>query len=68
MLSEPRNLYPTTWWTQFRILAWRALLAYTRNPADVAGRMMMAQGVAIMDGVVIMSGGNHGDTQSGLPR
>eukprot|EP00884_Botryococcus_braunii_P000584 jgi/Botrbrau1/10526/Bobra.7_1s0007.1 len=57
---EDYNKYPTRWLRQCQILTWRALLAYTRNPADVAGRMMMAQGVAIMDGVVIMSGGNIG--------
>lgn len=32
--------YPTSWMNQFITLLWRSLMNVTRNPADVAGRML----------------------------
>eukprot|EP00877_Chromochloris_zofingiensis_P013185 jgi/Chrzof1/811/Cz01g29200.t1 len=40
------------WFTQFRILLWRELLSVTRNPADVAGRMLVFTEIAIFTGLI----------------
>lgn len=41
-----------SWATQFRVLLWRQYLAITRNPADVAGRMLIFAWVALFCGLV----------------
>lgn len=43
--------YPTGWWRQARVLAWRELLKLTRNPADVAGRTLTFTWVALLVGL-----------------
>lgn len=44
--------YPTSWLTQFFTLTWRSLLNVTRNPADVAGRMLTFTYVGAFIGAV----------------
>ncbi|KAF8067234.1 ctr9 [Scenedesmus sp. PABB004] len=41
-----------TWFSQFRILLWRELLAVTRNPADVAGRCLIFCWLAVFVGLI----------------
>ncbi|GBF87651.1 ABC transporter G family [Raphidocelis subcapitata] len=51
------------WLTQFRVLMWRELLAVTRNPADVAGRMLIFAWIAVLTGLIYY---NLGDTLEDL--
>ncbi|BDA40680.1 ABC transporter G family member 22 [Coccomyxa sp. Obi] len=44
--------YPTGVWNQYCVLQQRALQAYTRNPANVAGRTLMAIFIALVGGLV----------------
>jgi hypothetical protein len=40
------------WWAQFRVLLGRELLVTMRNPADVAGRMLLFAWVGVFAGLV----------------
>ncbi|KAF8069576.1 abcG22 [Scenedesmus sp. PABB004] len=40
--------YPASWWQQFRALVWRETLVATRNPAEIAGRLLVFVWVALM--------------------
>ena len=40
------------WGRQFRVLLWRELLAVTRNPADVAGRMLVFAYISALLGLI----------------
>lgn len=55
--------YPTSFWNQLRWLMWRSLLAYLRNPADVAGRLLMYLFVGIMLGLIFL-GDRRGEAPS----
>jgi hypothetical protein len=52
-LLPPRS-YPTSIWNQLRWLMWRNLLAYLRNPADVAGRLVTYLFVGIVLGLIFV--------------
>ena len=41
-------------WQQYYILQGRALWAYTRNPANVAGRSLMTIAIAVIEGAAFM--------------
>ncbi|KAI8463050.1 MAG: P-loop containing nucleoside triphosphate hydrolase protein [Monoraphidium minutum] len=41
-----------TWWTTFRALLWREMLGTIRNPADVAGRMLLFAWMGVFCGLV----------------
>jgi hypothetical protein len=47
--------YAVGWWRQYRVLLWRSLLSYTRNPSDVAGRIFMAIGTSLVGGLVFIN-------------
>lgn len=47
--------YAVGWWRQYRVLLWRCLLSYTRNPSDVAGRIFMAIGTSLVGGLVFIN-------------
>ena len=47
-----RRSFPTDVWNQYCVLQRRALQAYTRNPANVAGRTLMAMFIGIIGGLV----------------
>ena len=44
----------TSYWNQYLVLQGRAVAAYTRNPANVAGRTIMAIFVAVFAGMIFM--------------
>ena len=44
----------TSYWNQYLVLQGRAVAAYTRNPANVAGRTVMAIFVAVFAGMIFM--------------
>lgn len=46
--------YPSSYWNQYCVLQGRALQAYTRNPANVAGRTLMAIFIGIIGGIVFL--------------
>ena len=52
--------YPTAGWTQYRVLQARALKAYSRNPANVAGRTSMSIFLGIVGGLVFLRRGSGG--------
>ncbi|GIL43410.1 hypothetical protein Vafri_1186 [Volvox africanus] len=47
------------WLRQVRVLTWRELMAMTRNPADVAGRMLIFCWIALVVGLIFYSVGNY---------
>lgn len=51
-VSQLRRSYPTDVWNQYCVLQQRALQAYTRNPANVAGRTLMAMFIGVIGGLV----------------
>ena len=46
--------FPNTLWQQYYVLQGRALWAYTRNPANVAGRSLMTIAIAVIEGAAFM--------------
>ena len=48
-----------SWFGQLRVLFWRELLAITRNPADVAGRMLIFTWISIFLGLIYFDLGNN---------
>ena len=46
--------FPTNAWQQYYVLQGRALWAYTRNPANVAGRSLMTIAIAVIEGAAFM--------------
>lgn len=50
--AAAESLYQTGWWRQFKACYGREVLAVTRNPADVAGRIMTFTWVAILTGIL----------------
>eukprot|EP00803_Ostreobium_quekettii_P007966 evm.model.scf_884EXC.7 EVM.evm.TU.scf_884EXC.7 scf_884EXC:39023-46896(-) len=44
--------YNSSWLTQFLALSWRSYLNITRNPADVAGRMLTFTYIAVFIGLI----------------
>jgi hypothetical protein len=58
--------YATSWRSQTRTLLWRELLAVTRNPADVAGRMLTFAWVSLLVGAIFYA--LPGDLNSARPR
>jgi hypothetical protein len=46
--------YPTSFFNQLICLLWRSLMVYVRNPADVAGRLMMSLSIGIVVGITFM--------------
>lgn len=50
--SNPESIYPTGWWRQFAACYGRELLAVTRNPADVAGRILTFTWVGLLTGIL----------------
>lgn len=51
-IKAPESVYATGWWRQFTACYGRELLAITRNPADVAGRIMTFTWVGILTGIL----------------
>ena len=43
---------------QVQLLFWRAWTSYVRNPADVAGRLVVTAAVAIVIGLVFLAAPN----------
>ena len=52
-----RRRFPTSGWTQYAVLQGRAVKAYTRNPANVAGRTMMSIVLGVIGGLVFYNRG-----------
>lgn len=50
--TKTDSIYPTGWWRQFVACFGRELLSVTRNPADVAGRVLTFTWVGILTGVL----------------
>lgn len=50
--AASEGVYATGWWRQFGACFGRELLAVTRNPADVAGRILTFTWVGILTGVL----------------
>ncbi|GLC35968.1 hypothetical protein PLESTB_000524500 [Pleodorina starrii] len=50
---------PPGWLAQVRVLTWRELAAMTRNPADVAGRMLIFCWIALVVGIIFYSVGDY---------
>lgn len=50
--SNGSTAYRSGWWQQYKALSWRELLKVTRNPADVAGRMLTFTWIALMVGLI----------------
>jgi hypothetical protein len=50
--TKTDSIYPTGWWRQFLACFGRELLSVTRNPADVAGRVLTFTWVGILTGVL----------------
>jgi hypothetical protein len=50
--AAPDSIYATGWWRQFTACYSRELLAVTRNPADVAGRIMTFTWIGILTGIL----------------
>jgi len=48
-----------SWFGQLRVLFWREILAITRNPADVAGRMLIFTWISIFLGLIYFDLGNN---------
>jgi hypothetical protein len=46
------NSCPVGWWQQYRALVWREAIKVTRNPADVAGRILTFAWVALLVGLI----------------
>eukprot|EP00884_Botryococcus_braunii_P014363 jgi/Botrbrau1/22928/Bobra.0030s0006.1 len=57
----PARTYPTPFWNQLRWLMWRNLLAYLRNPADVAGRLIMYLFIGLVLGLVFLQDRRGGE-------
>jgi hypothetical protein len=51
-VASARPGWATGWWTQYTSCLGRELLAITRNPADVAGRMLTFSWVALLMGML----------------
>jgi hypothetical protein len=47
-----RGGYPTSMWNQLRVLCWRAVLQFTRSPADVLRRIASNMLIGTLIGVV----------------
>ena len=47
-----RRTHRQSWWAQFTTLQFRATCAYTRNPANAAGRTVMAVALAVLVGAI----------------
>ncbi|KAG2499204.1 hypothetical protein HYH03_002785 [Edaphochlamys debaryana] len=56
---EVRPLRKPGWFRQVQVLTWREVLSVTRNPADVAGRMLIFCWVAIVVGLIFYSLGDY---------
>ena len=54
-LAACTRRYPTNAWTQYRVLQARAIKAYSRNPANVAGRTSMSIFLGIVGGLVFLN-------------
>lgn len=52
MEAASSRAQPTSWANQYGVLQWRALQAYSRNPANVAGRTLMAVFIGVVGGLV----------------
>lgn len=50
--SSSSAAYCTSWLQQYRALAWRECVKVTRNPADVAGRLLTFTWVALLVGLI----------------
>ncbi|KXZ56416.1 hypothetical protein GPECTOR_1g370 [Gonium pectorale] len=50
---------PPGWLRQVRALFWRELLSMTRNPADVAGRMLIFCWIALVVGIIFYGIGDY---------
>ncbi|KAI8467922.1 MAG: hypothetical protein J3K34DRAFT_523385 [Monoraphidium minutum] len=50
--GKARRNNGASWFRQFRVLLWRELLAVTRNPADVAGRMLIFTWISVLIGLI----------------
>ena len=61
-----RNM--TSYWNQYLVLQGRAVAAYTRNPANVAGRTIMAIFVAVFAGMIFMRPPAGSDLTSRMTR
>ncbi|KAK9823456.1 hypothetical protein WJX72_002882 [[Myrmecia] bisecta] len=47
--------YPTSWFNQLRVLYWRAVLGYLRNPLDVMARLLLSLTVGILVGITFLN-------------
>jgi hypothetical protein len=50
--SSSSTAYRTSWLQQYRALTWRECVKVTRNPADVAGRLLTFTWVALLVGLI----------------
>jgi hypothetical protein len=50
--SSSSTAYRTSWLQQYRALTWRECVKVTRNPADVAGRLITFTWVALLVGLI----------------
>jgi hypothetical protein len=50
--SSSSPAYRTSWLQQYRALTWRECVKVTRNPADVAGRLLTFTWVALLVGLI----------------
>jgi hypothetical protein len=50
--SSSSAAYRTSWLQQYRALTWRECVKVTRNPADVAGRLLTFTWVALLVGLI----------------
>lgn len=51
LLKPLASTYPTPFGNQLVCLMWRAMMSYIRNPADVAGRLLLALGIGVLAGL-----------------
>jgi hypothetical protein len=63
MEAASSRAQPTGWLNQYAVLQWRALQAYSRNPANVAGRTLMAVFIGVVGGLVFFK---RADAQAGV--